>query len=73
MKLLETVALNRRNITFNNGHIHTDDNNPGPVKQNAGIVQYGSGAHDQVLNFRDIEHTGSTLTNDDKLTVNISW
>ncbi|WP_339035202.1 YPDG domain-containing protein [Mammaliicoccus sciuri] len=60
------------NITFNNGHIHTDDNNPGPVKQNAGIVQYGSGAHDQVLNFRDIEHTGSTLTNDDKLTVNIS-
>ncbi|MDO0956112.1 YPDG domain-containing protein, partial [Mammaliicoccus sciuri] len=60
------------NITFNNGHIHTDDNNPGPVRQNAGIVQYGSGAHDQVLNFRDIEHTGSTLTNDDKLTVNIS-
>ena len=28
------------NITFNNGHIHTDDNNPGPVRQNAGIVQY---------------------------------
>ncbi|MCO4325435.1 YSIRK-type signal peptide-containing protein [Mammaliicoccus sciuri] len=60
------------NITFSNGQIQTKDNFPGPARENAGIIQYGSGSHDQILNFRDIQHTGSTLTNDDKLTVNIS-
>ncbi|MCJ0924572.1 YPDG domain-containing protein, partial [Mammaliicoccus sciuri] len=59
------------NITFSNGHIHCDDNQPGPGRENAGIIQFKDG-HDQVLNFRDIEHKGSTLTNDYYLTVNIS-
>ncbi|MFV5939110.1 YPDG domain-containing protein, partial [Mammaliicoccus sciuri] len=59
------------NITFNNGHIHSDDNEPGPARENAGIIQFETGSHGHVMNFRDIEHTGSTLTNDYKLTVNV--
>ena len=59
------------NITFNNGHIHSDDNEPGPARENAGIIQFENGSHGHSMNFRDIEHTGSTLTNDYKLTVNV--
>ncbi|MCJ1777390.1 YPDG domain-containing protein, partial [Mammaliicoccus sciuri] len=60
------------NITFSNGHINTQDNRPGSGRRPRGLIQYGSNSHDQIINFRDITHTGVTLVNDENLKVNIS-
>ncbi|WP_239705337.1 MULTISPECIES: YPDG domain-containing protein, partial [unclassified Mammaliicoccus] len=60
------------NITFSNGHINTQDNRPGSGRRPRGLIQYGSNSHDQIINFRDISHTGVTLVNDENLKVNIS-
>ncbi|MCJ0939504.1 YPDG domain-containing protein [Mammaliicoccus sciuri] len=60
------------NITFSNGHINTQDNRPGSGRRPRGLIQYGSNSHNQIINFRDISHTGVTLVNDENLKVNIS-
>ncbi|MCJ0952248.1 YPDG domain-containing protein, partial [Mammaliicoccus sciuri] len=60
------------NITFDNGTIRTDDNGPRPLMdENIGIIKYDDGAHDQVLNFKNITHLGSTLINAKKVKINI--
>ncbi|MCD8913916.1 YPDG domain-containing protein, partial [Mammaliicoccus sciuri] len=60
------------NFTFTNGHIHTEDNPYGPATENYGFMYFDGNSHDHVINFRDIEHTGSTLINNEKIKVNIS-
>ncbi|UXV30904.1 MSCRAMM family adhesin SdrC [Mammaliicoccus sciuri] len=59
-------------FTFNNGEIRTASISNNELNgDNKGFIMFKNGSHDNVLNLRNITHTGGTLINDEKLEVNL--